>query len=67
MPFEFALDAEKARPRRRLALERKLARVRVLDAGSPWFGMTYPADRPRVEQAIQALVRSGVYPERLWG
>jgi len=48
------------------ALDRKLARVRVLDAGSPWFGMTYPADRPRVEQAIQALVRSGVYPERLW-
>jgi hypothetical protein len=49
------------------ALDRKLARVRVLDAGSPWFGMTYPADRPRVEQAVQALVRSGVYPERLWG
>ena len=28
--------------------------------------MTYPADRPRVEQAILALVRAGVYPERLW-
>lgn len=49
------------------ALERGAARVRVLDAGSPWFGMTYPADRPRVEQAITALVRSNVYPERLWG
>lgn len=49
------------------ALERRAARVRVLDAGSPWFGMTYPADRPRVEQAIATLVRSGVYPERLWG
>ena len=49
------------------ALDRKVARVRVLDAGSPWFGMTYPADRPRVAQAIQALVRNGVYPEQLWG
>ena len=49
------------------ALDQKAARVRVLDAGSPWFGMTYPADRPRVEQAILTLVRAGVYPERLWG
>jgi NDP-sugar pyrophosphorylase family protein len=49
------------------ALDRKAARVRVLDAGSPWFGMTYPADRPRVEKAILTLVRFGVYPERLWG
>ena len=48
------------------ALDRQVAKVLVLDAGSPWFGMTYPADRPRVEQAIQGLVRSGVYPERLW-
>lgn len=48
------------------ALGRKAARVRVLDAGSPWFGMTYPADRPRVENATAALVRRGVYPERLW-
>jgi MobA-like NTP transferase protein len=48
------------------SLERKAAQVRVLDAGSPWFGMTYPADRPRVEQAIATLVREGVYPARLW-
>lgn len=48
------------------ALTRGAARVRVLDAGSPWFGMTYPADRPRVTEAIAALVRAGVYPERLW-
>ncbi len=48
------------------ALDRKVAHVRVLDAGSPWFGMTYPADRARVEQAIAALVRTGVYPAQLW-
>lgn len=49
------------------ALTRGVARVRVLDAGSPWFGMTYPADRPRVELAVTTLVRSGVYPAHLWG
>lgn len=48
------------------ALERGAARVRLLDAGSPWFGMTYPADRPRVESAVGTLVRSGVYPGHLW-
>ncbi len=49
------------------SLTRGVGRVRVLDAGSPWFGMTYPADRPRVEVAVNALVRSGVYPAHLWG
>lgn len=43
------------------------ARVRVLDAGSRWFGMTYPADRPTVSAAIHRLVAEGAYPERLDG
>lgn len=42
------------------------ARVRVLDAGSRWFGMTHKADRPAVESALRALVAEGLYPERLW-
>jgi hypothetical protein len=41
------------------------ARVRVLDPGSHWFGMTYPADRPAVSAALDALVRDGRYPEHL--
>lgn len=41
-------------------------RVRVLDPRSHWFGLTYPADRPAVSAALEALVRSGDYPERLW-
>ena len=49
------------------AIQAKRARVRVLDAGSKWFGMTYPADRPTVSAAIHRLVADGVYPERLDG
>lgn len=49
------------------AIEAGRARVRVLDAGSRWFGMTYPADRPAVSAAIHKLVTEGAYPERLDG
>lgn len=48
------------------AIEGGAVRVRVLDAGSRWFGMTYPADRPAVEAALRDLVARGEYPERLW-
>ncbi len=48
------------------AVRRGAARVRVLDPGSQWFGMTYPADRPRVAAALRQLVAAGQYPERLW-
>ena len=42
------------------------ARVRVLTSDAQWFGVTYKEDRPRVEQAIRALIEQGVYPENLW-
>ena len=48
------------------AVRQGAARVRVLDPGSQWFGMTYPADRPRVAAALRQLVVAGLYPERLW-
>jgi hypothetical protein len=50
----------------RQAVGRGAARVRVLDSGSQWFGMTHSADRPRVEAALRQLVVAGLYPERLW-
>lgn len=49
------------------AIHAGTTRVRVLDAGSRWFGMTYPADRPTVSAAIHRLVAEGAYPERLDG
>jgi NDP-sugar pyrophosphorylase family protein len=42
------------------------ARVKVLRTGSPWFGVTYREDRPRVVESIRQLVSRGDYPERLW-
>jgi hypothetical protein len=42
------------------------ARVQVLPARDRWFGVTYPADRPEVQQAIRDLIAQGVYPAALW-
>lgn len=40
--------------------------VRTLPARSTWCGLTHPADRPKVVDAIHAAIRAGEYPERLW-
>ena len=48
------------------AIELRATRVRVLDAGSRWFGLTYRSDRPAVTVALGELVAAGRYPERLW-
>lgn len=40
--------------------------VRTLPARSSWCGLTYPADRPKVVDAIHSAIRAGEYPERLW-
>ena len=42
------------------------ARVRVLDAGREWFGLTHAADRPLVQEALAGLVAAGRYPASLW-
>ena len=42
------------------------ARVRVLPTHASWFGVTYREDRPIVVESIRALIRQGLYPERLW-
>ena len=43
------------------------ATVKVLTTDERWFGVTYKADKPMVEQAVRELIRRGVYPENLWG
>jgi hypothetical protein len=43
-----------------------LARVKVLPTGERWFGVTYQADRPRVQAAVRDLIAQGRYPENLW-
>jgi hypothetical protein len=41
------------------------ADVRVHPSEEPWFGMTYRADRARVEAHIAELVQQGEYPKSL--
>lgn len=43
------------------------ARVRVLDPGSSWFGITYSGDTRAVSAALRGLVRKGRYPSPLFG
>jgi len=42
------------------------ASMKVLPTESVWFGVTYKADKPMVEERIRALVAAGEYPENLW-
>ena len=42
------------------------ARVRVLGGGGPWGGLTYPGDRPRLVELLEALTARGEYPRDLW-
>ena len=48
-----------------LLAEKKLA-VRVLTSKDKWFGVTYKEDKDSVVSELQALIRHGVYPEKLF-
>ena len=41
------------------------ARCEVLKTTSPWFGVTYPDDKPFVVESIRKLVDAGEYPAAL--
>lgn len=41
-------------------------KVKVLEANSPWFGVTYQEDKPIVVDKIKTLISQGVYPDKLW-
>ncbi len=43
------------------------ARVRVVEAPGPWFGMTHRADRDAVRAELSGLTARGIYPTPLWG
>lgn len=47
-------------------INEKLATVKVLEADSPWFGVTYKEDKPYVVDKINSLIKKGEYPENLW-
>ena len=47
-------------------IDEKKATVKVLEANSPWFGVTYKEDKPFVVEKINALIASGIYPKKLF-
>jgi choline kinase len=47
-------------------IQERKAKVKVLKADSPWFGVTYKEDKPRVVAKINKLIEQGEYPEKLY-
>jgi hypothetical protein len=45
---------------------KNIARVKVLDTHSKWFGVTYAADRQGVVDKIRGLIDAGEYPSKLF-
>ena len=43
------------------------ATVDVLTMDEPWFGVTYPEDKPSVQASLKSVVDQGMYPSPLWG
>ena len=41
------------------------SQCRVLQTTSPWFGVTYPEDKPYVVESIRQLITAGEYPQNL--
>ena len=42
------------------------ATVKVLTSDDSWFGVTYQEDKPVVKNGLEALVKAGRYPEKLF-
>lgn len=40
--------------------------IKVLETNSIWYGITYPEDKERVMEAINLLIASKEYKEKLW-
>ena len=43
-----------------------IGKVKVLEGGNIWFGVTYKEDKDAVSAKIKELVNKGEYPENLW-
>jgi NDP-sugar pyrophosphorylase family protein len=43
-----------------------MADFKVIPTSSKWFGVTYPEDKPIVQESISKLIAEGAYPEKLF-
>lgn len=48
-------------------IRQKTGRLKVLDGGDVWFGVTYQDDKEIVSAKILELIEKGDYPKQLWG
>jgi len=48
------------------ASKKGFASVKVLPTSAKWQGITYKEDKQLVVDEINSLIKSGVYPEKLW-
>lgn len=73
--FRAFVDANRDNPKAELYLpvlmgelvEQGAATVDVLTMDEPWFGVTYPEDKPSVQASLKGVVDDGMYPSPLWG
>jgi hypothetical protein len=47
-------------------IESGLIRVKVLESTAQWFGVTYQADKPMVQEKLAAMHKTGSYPGKIW-
>ena len=43
-----------------------VADVEIIDTNEKWYGMTYKEDKQMVVNAINEMIKSGIYKENLW-
>ncbi|MBL7859066.1 MAG: nucleotidyltransferase [Cyclobacteriaceae bacterium] len=47
-------------------IQKGTGKVKVLDGGNIWFGVTYKEDKEEVSRRIKELINKGLYPNNLW-
>jgi len=47
-------------------IHEKRGQIKIIPTASSWFGVTYKEDAPMVQQSLNALITSGLYPNRLF-
>lgn len=47
-------------------IQTKTGRCKVFRSKSAWFGVTYPDDKPAVQESLKKLHETGEYPAELW-
>ncbi len=47
-------------------LEEQKATVKVMETKDVWYGVTYKEDKISVENAINDMIKEGIYPDKLW-